>query len=101
MQARSITRSTIQSNPFTTVSSSRTIGAFRKTDLNLGLRYDLEQGLTERFNRILRGFDLGTPSPIEAQVRAAYTTAFNANPANFPAPPASFAYVVATLCKRR
>jgi Carboxypeptidase regulatory-like domain/TonB dependent receptor len=58
--------------------------------LNLGLRYDLEQGITERFNRILRGFDLGTPSPIEAQVRAAYTTAFNANPANFVVPPSQF-----------
>src|SRR4030095_3311650 len=46
----------------------------RKLTLNLGLRDDIEQGLTERFDRILRGFDLGTPSPIEAQVRAAYTT---------------------------
>ena len=58
--------------------------------LNLGLRYDIEQGLTERFDRILRGFDLGTPSPIEAQVRAAYTTAFNANPANFVVAPSQF-----------
>lgn len=58
--------------------------------LNLGLRYDIEQGITERFNRILRGFDLGTPSPIEAQARAAYTTAFNANPANFVVPPSQF-----------
>ena len=58
--------------------------------LNLGLRYDIEQGMTERFDRILRGFDLGTPSPIEAQVRAAYTTAFNANPANFVVPPSQF-----------
>ncbi|HEU4795181.1 MAG TPA: hypothetical protein VFT02_06085, partial [Pyrinomonadaceae bacterium] len=62
----------------------------RKMTLNLGLRFDLEQGLTERFNRILRGFDLGTPSPIETQVRAAYTTAFNANPANFVVPPSQF-----------
>ena len=58
--------------------------------LNLGLRYDIEQGLTERFNRILRGFDLGTPSPIQAQAHAAYTTAFNANPANFVVPPSQF-----------
>ncbi|HEU4435182.1 MAG TPA: TonB-dependent receptor [Pyrinomonadaceae bacterium] len=58
--------------------------------LNIGLRYDLEQGLTERYNRILRGFDLGTPSPIDAQVRAAYTTAFNQNPANFVKPPSEF-----------
>jgi len=62
----------------------------RKLTLNLGLRFDLEQGLTERYNRILRGFDLGTPSPIEAQVRAAYTTAFNANPNNFVVPPSEF-----------
>src|SRR5215213_2734523 len=62
----------------------------RTLTLNLGLRFDLEQGLTERFNRILRGFDLGTPSPIEAQARAAYTTAFNANPANFVVTPANF-----------
>ena len=62
----------------------------RKLTLNLGLRYDLEQGLTERFDRILRGFDFGTPSPIEAQVRAAYTTSFNANPGNFVVTPANF-----------
>ena len=61
-----------------------------KLTLNLGLRYDIEQGLTERFNRILRGFDIGTPSPIQAQARAAYTTAFNANPANFVVPPSQF-----------
>ena len=88
--ARSIIRSTTRSNRSITESSSRTIGASRKADAQLGLRYDLEQGLTERFNRILRGFDLGTPSPIEAQVRAAYTTAFNANPANFVVTPANF-----------
>ena len=62
----------------------------RKLTLNLGLRFDLEQGLTERFNRILRGFDFGTPSPIEVQARAAYTTSFNANPANFVVTPANF-----------
>ena len=55
----------------------------RKLTLNVGLRFDIEQGLTERYNRILRGFDFGTPSPIENQVRAAYTTAFNQNPSNF------------------
>ena len=35
----------------------------RKLTLNLGLRYDIEQGLTERFNRILRGFDLRHAEP--------------------------------------
>jgi hypothetical protein len=58
--------------------------------LNLGLRYDLEGGLTERYNRIVRGFDLTTPSPIEAQVVAAYTALYNANPSNFQVPPDQF-----------
>ena len=49
----------------------------------MGLRYELETGLTERYNRIMRGFDLTTPSPVEAGARAAYTTAYTANPANF------------------
>src|SRR5437588_865615 len=31
-----------------------------KLTLNLGLRYELEGGLSERFNRIQRGFDLAT-----------------------------------------
>jgi hypothetical protein len=61
-----------------------------KLTLNLGLRYELEGGLTERYNRIQRGFDLSTPSPIEAAARAAYTTAYNANPANFLRTPDQF-----------
>jgi hypothetical protein len=61
-----------------------------KLTLNLGLRYELEGGLSERFNRIQRGFDLTTPSPIDVSARAAYTTAFNANPANFLLSPDKF-----------
>lgn len=61
-----------------------------KLTLNLGMRYELEGGLTERYNRILRGFDFTTPSPIDAAARAAYTTAFNANPSNFVVSPANF-----------
>ena len=61
-----------------------------KLTLNLGLRYELEKGLTERYNRIVRGIDLTTPSPVEAAAKAAYTTAFNINPANFPLPPDQF-----------
>src|SRR5262249_37361512 len=57
-----------------------------KLTLNLGLRYEIEQGLTERFDRILRSFDLTTPSPVEAQVQTAYTAAYNANPSNFVVP---------------
>jgi hypothetical protein len=64
-----------------------------KLTLNLGLRYELEMGLTERYNRLLRGFDPTTPSPIQAQAIAAYTAAYNADPnraTNFPRTPADF-----------
>jgi hypothetical protein len=43
-----------------------------KLTLNLGLRYEYESPLTERFNRSVTQFDFDTPSPIEAQARAAY-----------------------------
>ncbi|HEX8687933.1 MAG TPA: hypothetical protein VF654_15595, partial [Pyrinomonadaceae bacterium] len=52
-----------------------------KLTLNLGLRYELEMGLTERYNRILRGFDFTTPTAVDPAVRAAYTTTFNAQSA--------------------
>jgi hypothetical protein len=61
-----------------------------KLTLNLGLRYDIELGITERFNRLARGFDLTTPSPVEAAARAAYTTIYNANPSRFPVTPDQF-----------
>jgi hypothetical protein len=61
-----------------------------KLSLNLGLRYELEMGLTERFNRFIRGFDATTPSPIAAAAQAAYTTAYNANPSNFLVTPSQF-----------
>lgn len=40
--------------------------------VNLGLRYEIESALTERFNRTVRGYDFHTPSPLDAQVRAKY-----------------------------
>ena len=61
-----------------------------KLTLNLGLRYELELGLTERYNRFIRGFDTETASPINDAARAAYTTAYNANPSNFLIAPADF-----------
>lgn len=61
-----------------------------KLTLNLGLRYELEMGLTERYNRFIRGFDTTTPSSIQAAALAAYTTAYNAAPANFLLPPSQF-----------
>jgi hypothetical protein len=61
-----------------------------KLTLNLGLRYELELGLTERYDRFISGFDDTTASPIQDAARAAYTTAFNANPSNFLLAPADF-----------
>jgi len=43
--------------------------------VNLGLRWELETPLTERFNRSTRGFDFATANPIEAAARAAYARA--------------------------
>ena len=53
----------------------------QKLTLNLGFRYELEMGLTERFDRIQRGFDFSTPTSVDAAVRAAYTTTYNAQTA--------------------
>ena len=53
--------------------------------LNLGLRYDLELGITERFNRLARGFDVTTASPVNDAARAAFATVYNANRARFDA----------------
>lgn len=44
----------------------------RRLTLNLGLRWEMESPPTERFNRNTRGFDLTSPSPIDAAARAAY-----------------------------
>ena len=43
-----------------------------KLTLNLGVRYDLELGMTEAENRNVRGFDLTSPSPIQAAAQANY-----------------------------
>lgn len=64
-----------------------------KLTLNLGLRYELEMGLTERYNRSINGFDATTPSPIQAAALAAFTTSYNAAPANFLLTPSQFKVV--------
>ena len=43
--------------------------------LNLGVRYDLEMGMTEAQNRNTRGFDFTTGSPIQAAAAARYAAA--------------------------
>ena len=59
-----------------------------KLTLNLGVRYDLEQGMTEALNRNTRGFDFITPNPIQARAQAQYA----ANPpAGVPLSAAQFA----------
>jgi hypothetical protein len=40
--------------------------------LNLGVRYELEGPMTERYNRSVTGFDFNTPSPLNNQVKANY-----------------------------
>ncbi|MBI3281024.1 MAG: carboxypeptidase regulatory-like domain-containing protein [Acidobacteria bacterium] len=44
----------------------------RRLTLNLGLRWEYEGPLTERFDRSVAGFAFDTSSPIEAQARANY-----------------------------
>ncbi|MFB3826488.1 MAG: carboxypeptidase regulatory-like domain-containing protein [Bryobacteraceae bacterium] len=44
----------------------------RKLTFNLGLRYEIDRPLTERFNRTVRGFDSAAALPIEAAVQANY-----------------------------
>jgi hypothetical protein len=61
-----------------------------KLTLNLGLRYEVEQGVTERYNRLVRGFDLTTPNPLQAAAQAAYAKAYAANPSLFQIPPDQF-----------
>jgi hypothetical protein len=43
-----------------------------KLTLNLGIRYEIESPVTERFNRSVAHFAYDQPSPIEAQARANY-----------------------------
>lgn len=43
-----------------------------KLTLSMGLRYELEGPMTERFDRSVRGFDYGYVQPIEGQVVANY-----------------------------
>jgi carboxypeptidase family protein len=43
-----------------------------KLTLNLGVRYDLELGMTESQNRNTRGFDFTTPNPIQGAATARY-----------------------------
>ena len=52
----------------------------RRLTLTLGVRYELEGPLTERFNRSVRDFAFGAPQGFESQAQAAYAAAWQANP---------------------
>jgi len=56
--------------------------ARRNLTLNLGLRYELEGPVTERYNRSIRDFDAGAVLPIDAAARAAYAASWAASPTN-------------------
>ena len=40
--------------------------------LNLGLRYEMDWPVTERFDRLVAGYDFASPSPVEAQAKVNY-----------------------------
>jgi hypothetical protein len=44
----------------------------RKLTISLGLRYELETPMTERFNRLVAGFDFKAANPIQSAVQANY-----------------------------
>ncbi len=46
--------------------------------LNLGLRWEYEGPMTERYNRSVKGFDFNAAQPFAAQAIANYTTVYNA-----------------------
>jgi hypothetical protein len=48
--------------------------AARRLTMSAGVRYEIEAGITERYNRSVRGFDSGLVLPIDAAVRTKYAT---------------------------
>ena len=51
----------------------------RKLTLNIGLRYEIEQPLTERYNKSVTGFDLNYTQPIQGQAQTNYAAVYAAN----------------------
>lgn len=61
----------------------------RNLTVTLGLRYELEGPLTERYNRSVRDFDFDAVQPFEEQARAAYAASWAGNP-TWELPPEQF-----------
>ena len=81
------------SSPDPGASSCRTTGrSSPKLTVNLGLRYEFETPLHERFNRSTLGFDTTYVQPISAAAQAAYATIYPTISGGFPQlPPSAFA----------
>ncbi len=68
----SVTASSALQNNFIGLYFQDDVRLTSRLTLNLGLRWDYESPLTERYNRLVAGFDFTTPNPIEAQAKANY-----------------------------
>ena len=61
-----------------------------KLTLNLGVRWEMEGGMTERENRNTRSFDFQTANPVQAEAQARFAADFAANPAQFEVAPGKY-----------